>query len=267
MLAEERRNRILEVLRDREQGVVSVTELSELLETSNMTIRRDLDWLENKGVLRRVHGGAVICPDETDEKPFAERFEQFSREKQLVGRTAAQLVQDGETIILDAGTTTQQVARHLTSKQDVVAITNAIPIVEELARCPHVSTIVLGGMLKQQELCTVGPMVTQELSRLSVDKFFLSVSGFTLEKGATDPDLQETEVKQAMMQAAQEIILVADSSKWGVINLAQITPLHTVHKIVTDDGLPAPAIEAIEAIGVEVITPERVLEMSQQSNE
>jgi DeoR/GlpR family transcriptional regulator of sugar metabolism len=100
-------------------------------------------------------------------------------------------------------------------------------------------------------------MVTQALARLSVDKVFLSATGFTVEKGVTDPDLQETEVKQAMIRAAREVILVADSSKWGVTTLAQIAPLRAIHKIVTDDSLPVEAIQAIEAEGVEVVTPGR----------
>ena len=257
MLAEERRLRIVELLNERESGIVSVAELSGLLGVSSMTIRRDLDWLEEMSLLRRVHGGAVAYQGMADEKPFVERHGEFSREKQIIGWTAAQLIHDGEKIILDAGTTTQQVARNLACKQDLAVVTNALPIAEELARCPQVSTIVLGGMLKQKELCNVGPMVTQELARLSVDKVFLSATGFTVEKGVTDPDLQETEVKQAMIRAAREVILVADSSKWGVTTLAQIAPLRAIHKIVTDDSLPVEAIQAIEAEGVEVITPGR----------
>ncbi len=101
-------------------------------------------------------------------------------------------------------------------------------------------------------------MVITELTRLSVDKLFLSAAGFTIDKGATDPDLWETEVKQAMIRAAREVILVADSSKWGVVTLVQIAPLRAIHKLVTDDGLPIEAIEALEAEGVKVITPRRL---------
>lgn len=257
MLAEERRLRIVEILRERESGIVSVVELSELLRVSSMTIRRDLEWLEGMALLRRVHGGAVAYQGVADEKPFVQRHTEFSREKQIVGWAAAELVQDGESIILDAGTTTQQVAKNLAGKKNLTAVTNALPVAEELSKCPQVSTIVLGGMLKQEELCTVGPTVTQELARLSVDKVFLSAAGFTVEKGATDPDLHETEVKQAMIRAAREVILVADSSKWNVTTLAQIAPLKAIHRIVTDSGIPTEAIAAIEAEGVEVITPGR----------
>jgi DeoR family fructose operon transcriptional repressor len=255
MLAEERRLRIVEILNERENGVVTVAELAELLGVSGMTIRRDLDTLEEMALLRRIHGGAVSYQREIDEKPFQERGEEFNQEKQVIGRVAAQLIHDGERIILDAGTTTLQVARNLADKKDLTAVTNALPVAEELSHCLQVSTILLGGMLKQKERCTVGPTVVEVLSRLSVDKLFLSAAGFTVEKGATDPDLWEVEVKRAMIGAAREVILVADSSKWGTVNLVQITPLEAIHKIVTDDNLPIEAIEMIEAGGVEVVTP------------
>jgi len=257
VLAQERRSRIVEILHQRENGLASVAELSEAFGVSTMTVRRDLDWLEGRGLLRRVRGGAVRYPGLIDEKSFRERGGEASQEKQAIGWTAAQLVRDGDRIILDAGTTTLQVARNLTDRRDVTAVTNALPVAEELAQCPHVSTILLGGMLKQRELCTVGPPVTSELSHLSVDKVFLSAAGFSLEKGAMDPDLREAEVKQAMIQAASEVILVADSGKWGVTALVQVTPLDAIDVLVTDDGISPEAVEAIEAEGVEVVTPAR----------
>ena len=258
MLAEERRFQIVGILTERESGLASVVELSKAFKVSSMTIRRDLDWLEERGLLMRVHGGAMVHAALAGERSFTERGEEFNREKQLVGRVAAQLIRDGEVIILDAGTTTQQVAANLGDKNDLTVVTNALPVAEELSRYPQISTILLGGILKHRELCTVGPPVTEELSRLSVDKLFLSVAGFTLEKGATDPDLRETEVKQAMIRAARQVILVTDSSKWGVVTFAQVTTLDAIHKIVIDDAIPADAIGALEAEGVEVVTPNRL---------
>jgi DeoR/GlpR family transcriptional regulator of sugar metabolism len=259
MLAEERRYRIVEILYERDSGLVSVTELSDLLGVSTMTVRRDLDWLKGKDLLRRVHGGAVVREALDDERPFLERGKESSQEKQLIGRAAAQLVRDGEVIILDAGTTTQQVARNLGDKQGLTVVTNALPVAEELSCYPQISTILLGGILKHRELCTVGPPVAEELSRLSADRLFLSAAGFTLQKGATDPDLRETEVKQAMIRAARQVILVTDSSKWGGVTFAQITTLDAIHTIVTDDAIPAAAIEVLEAEGIEVVTPNRLM--------
>jgi len=259
MLTEERRLRIVEILNETENGVVTVTELGELLGVSGMTIRRDLDALEEMVLLRRIHGGAVSYQRVIDEKPFRQRGGEFNREKETIGRLAAHLIRDGERIILDAGTTTLQVARNLAGKKDLTAVTNALPVAEELCHRLQVSTILLGGMLKQKERCTVGPTVVEALSRLSVDKLFLSAAGFSVDRGATDPDLWEVEVKRAMIRAAREVILVADSSKWGTVNLVQIAPLNAIHKIVTDDHVPAAVVEEIEAEGVEVVTPQPVV--------
>ena len=257
MLAEERRLRIVQLLNQRDTGIVSVAELAQLFRVSSMTIRRDLDWLANSAMLKRVHGGAVANHPPVDEKPFRDRGSEFSDEKRSVGWVAAELVVDGDQIILDAGTTTQQIAQNLTDRKGLTVVTNALPVAIELARSQHCSTIILGGMLKNHELCVVGPSVADQLAHLSVDKLFLSATGFSLERGITDPDFTEVAVKQAMIRAARETILVADSSKWNVVTLVQIAALAAIDRLVTDDGLPSGAIAAIEAEGIEVITPAR----------
>jgi DeoR family fructose operon transcriptional repressor len=258
MLTEERQARILEVLSESKKGVVTVSALSQLFSVSGMTIRRDLSRLEEAGLVRRVHGGAVSYEGVVYEKPFLTREEEYGREKQEIGRLAAQMIANGQTIILDAGTTTQQIARNLAQKEGLTVVTHAIPVAVALSNYLRIQTIMLGGMLKRKELCMVGPPVIEELSRMSVDKLFLSAAGFTVERGATDPDIRETEVKRAMVKAAKEVILVADSSKYGYVAFAQIAPLRAIHTIVTDEGLPAGAIEAIEAEGLKVITPGRL---------
>jgi DeoR/GlpR family transcriptional regulator of sugar metabolism len=255
MLAEARRRRILEVLADSESAAVAVEPLAEQLRVSGMTIRRDLDWLEARGLLRRVRGGAVTTGDIPTWKPFGERRDEYSREKQLIGWRAAQLVCDNQRIIVDSGTTTLHLARNLACRQNLVAITNSLPVAEELVRCPGVTAILLGGLLKPRELCSVGPTVAEELARLSVDRVFLSAAGFEIARGVTDPDMREVEVKRAMIRAAREVVLLADSSKWGEVALAQIAPLRGIHTLVTDNGLPADAARAIRAAGVQVLTP------------
>jgi DeoR/GlpR family transcriptional regulator of sugar metabolism len=259
MLAEERRRHIIEILHCRDDGAVSVAELTEKFGVTGMTIRRDLDWLEGRSLLKRVHGGAVVhdglYEQLADEPPFSEREDRYFEQKQSIGRAAVQLVQDGDRLILDAGTTTLQVARYLTGKRGLTVVTNALPVAEELTYLPDLSTIVLGGILKPRELCMVGPTVTAELTRLSVDRVFLSAAGFSVDMGISDPDLQEAEAKQAMIRASKEVVLVADSSKWNANALAQVAPLRVVHCIVTDDGISPDAVVAIQAEGVEVLTP------------
>jgi DeoR family fructose operon transcriptional repressor len=258
MLSETRRLNIVNLLANDLTKAVSVAELSQRLGVSEMTIRRDLDWLAERSLVTRVHGGAVAFQGPEIEKSFTDRLGDSGPQKKSVGWAAAQLVRDGDRIILDAGTTTQQVAGNLTCHQNLTVITNNLPIVDHLAHCAEIDTIVLGGMLKRQELCTVGPMVTQALSSLTADLFFLSTAGFSLECGATDPDMREAEVKQAMIACARKVILVADSRKYGIDKLVKIAPLTSVHTIVTDDSLPSETVTELEAAGLEVLTPQRM---------
>jgi DeoR family transcriptional regulator, fructose operon transcriptional repressor len=257
MPAEARRLQIVDLLGKSGSGVVSVTELAQQLDVSEMTIRRDLDWLEQRSVLTRVHGGAITYQKD-DERPFDDRLLRSNPQKTAIALAAVQLIGEGERIILDAGTTTQQVARNLAHYANLTVITNNLNIVSCLADCPHLETILLGGTLKHQEMCTVGPMVTQALSLLMVDKCILSVAGFDANQGLTDQDMREVEVKQAMMRSAREVILVADSSKWGTVKLVRVADLGRIDQFVTDDLLPGEAIAAFEAAGVEVITPQRM---------
>jgi DeoR family transcriptional regulator, fructose operon transcriptional repressor len=257
MLAELRRLRIATYVQQHESGIVTVAELSQLLEVSDMTIRRDLAYLEGQSVLRRVHGGAVAYQQADESKPFIYRSTQADPQKKVIGWLAAQLVSDHERVILDAGTTTLQVAINLACKSHLTIITNNIPVAKELSQCTNLVIILLGGIIKHNEMCTVGNMVKQSLSLLSADKYFLSATSFSLRMGAMETDMVETEVKQSMLHSAGETILVADSSKFDVTSLIQVAPLKDIRKIITDDGMPSEAIQAIEAQGVEVITPAR----------
>jgi DeoR family transcriptional regulator, fructose operon transcriptional repressor len=259
MLPDERRHALVNLLLQQENGTASVVRLAEVFSVSEMTIRRDLAWLEAKSQVRRIHGGARVATREEPEKPFLERTVDYSEQKQCIGATAAHLVEDGDRIILDAGTTTRQVARHLLSRRNLTVITNALPVAQELARAPQITVMVLGGLLKQEELCTVGPMVIRELARLSVDKLFLSAAGFDLHKGLTDPDIHEADIKEAMILAADRVFLVADSSKWGQVTLARIAPLERIDLLITDDGLTTDARIALAGAGVSVMTPETTL--------
>jgi DeoR family fructose operon transcriptional repressor len=257
MVAELRRLHIANYVRQHESGIVTVAELSQLLGVSDMTIRRDLAYLEDQSVLRRVHGGAVVNQKADESKPFAYRSTQADPQKKAIGWLAAQMVSDHDRVILDAGTTTLQVANNLTCKSHLTVITNNIPIAKKLSQCTNIIIILLGGIVKHIEMCTVGDMVKQSLSLLSADKYFLSATSFSLRMGAMETDMAETEVKQSMLRSAEETILVADSSKFDVTSLIQVAPLKEICRIITDDGLPAEAIQAIEAQGVEVITPAR----------
>jgi len=262
MPAEARRLQIIQIISKAGNGVVGVADLARQLDVSEMTIRRDLDWLEQRSVLSRVHGGAVAYQaggfGGIDEKPFDDRVNEASPQKKSIGWAAAQLVNDGDRVILDAGTTTQQVARHLGGKTGLTVITNNIALSYDLARYTTVDTILLGGLLKPNEMCTVGPMAKDGVGVLAADKYFLSAAGFSLRQGVTDPDMREVELKQAMMRAAAEVILVADSSKYGKVLLVRVCMLQVVQTIVTDSAMDELAVQEIEREGIRVITPERM---------
>ncbi len=257
MLAELRRLRIAAYVRQHESGIVTIAELSQMLGVSDMTVRRDLAYLEQQSVLHRVHGGAVAHQQIDSDKPFIFRSTQADQQKKMIGWLAAQLVTENERIILDAGTTTLQVAKNLACKNHLTIITNNIPVSEELSHCTNLAIILLGGIVKHTEMCTVGSIVKQSLSTLSADKYFLSATSFSIRMGAMENDMAETEVKQAMRLSAGETILVADSSKYNLTSLIQVAPLNQIQKIITDDRLPGEDIRELEARGVEVITPLR----------
>jgi DeoR/GlpR family transcriptional regulator of sugar metabolism len=253
----------MELLTHSVNGEVSVVDLSQHFGVSEMTIRRDLDWLAEKSMVTRVYGGAVMHQADLDEKAYFDRLGDYGLQKVAIGRAAQYLIQDNESIILDAGTTTHEIARNLASKQNLVVITNNLPaVVEELVTLTHVNTIVLGGMIKGQEVCTVGVIAKQILSTLTADKLFLSASGFSLQQGITDSDFREVEIKQAMIQAAKQVILVVDSSKYNVTKLIKVAPLSSVQTILTDDALPAHIIAELEATGIVVVTPSRITSAS-----
>ena len=257
MLAEQRRLRITEYVQQNESGIVTIAELSQMLAVSDMTVRRDLALLERQSVLRKVRGGAVAIQQADGEKSFVYRSKKADPQKKIIGWLASQLVHDDDRIILDAGTTTFQITSNLAYKSRLTVITNNLTVARELSQCANIMIILLGGIIKHHELCTVGDMVKQSLSLLSADKYFLSVTSFSIRMGAMETDMAETEVKQSMLHSAGETILVADSSKFNVTSLIQVAPLNQIAKIVTDDGMPADAIQAIEAQGVEVINPSR----------
>ncbi|MGQ9554490.1 MAG: DeoR/GlpR family DNA-binding transcription regulator [Anaerolineae bacterium] len=253
MLKEQREAEIVRLLANAQAGALRVSHLSEMLGVSEMTVRRDLVDLEQRGLVRRIHGGAMhISNTLLLEKSFSDRGREHQAEKTAIGREAASYVKDGSVVIIDAGTTTLQVARHIQAR-NITVVTNALPVATELAGREGVSAILLGGNLKGPELCTVGPITTASLSQMAADLLFLSAAGFSLERGLTDPDLREAEVKRAMMKAARQVILVCDSSKYQLVNFAHIAPLNSINTLITDPGVPLEAQQAMRTLGIHLV--------------
>lgn len=251
MLNLERQARILELIE--EHGKVEVGDLSRRLRASEVTIRKDLKELQARGLLRRAHGGAVRAVTVSADPSLQVKAALHADEKRRIGAAAAALVADGESIILDSGTTTQQVARYIRDRRGLKVITNALNVAAELTGAGEVEVILLGGLLRQNSGSLVGQFAEEMLKQLSVDKLFLAVDAVDLEFGLSTPNLDESHVNQAMVRAARETILVADSSKFGRRSFSRIVPLSEVARVVTDHGLPNAMRAGLRELGVELI--------------
>ncbi len=253
--ADERRTLILEYLaRD---PLVKVAELSDRFDVSEVSIRRDLDRLDRLGLLKRVHGGAVAIPSAALGQPHVTKMRHHVEEKERIGRAAAQMIRDGDRLIFDSGTTVLQVARSISgdllNAGHLTVITGSIPIVQELGPWKGVHLIVLGGIYLPDYEMIVGPQTIEHLNGLHADKVFLGTDGLTFSHGVTTANLLEAEVDRSMVEAASEVIVVADSSKIGVIGLTTILPVTNIDKLITDDEAPADFLAALREQGVEVI--------------
>jgi DeoR family transcriptional regulator of aga operon len=251
MLNLERRDKILQLVEER--GKVEVGELSRRFKTSEATIRNDLKDLHRRGLVRRAHGGAVKVETVSVDPSLQVKAGIRADEKRRIGEAAAALVGDGDTIILDSGTTTQQIARHIKNRKDLKVITNALNIATELIGSRDVQLILLGGQVRQNSFSVVGHFAEEMLGHLSADKLFLAVDAFDAGFGLSTPNLEESRVNQAMVRVAKETILVADSSKFGKRSLSRIVPLAAVQKIITDTGLSDDTRAELRARGVELI--------------
>lgn len=236
--------------------IIQVSDLSKRFATSEVSIRRDLEWLERSGFLKRVHGGAVAVPNAVVSRSYPDRARNRLEEKERIARAAAELIQEGDRLIFDSGSTVLQVARSVSGKLlnsgNLTVITAALDIVRELGQWPGVHLIVLGGIYLPNYDIVVGPQTIDYLKRLSADRIFIGTDGLTFSHGLTTANILEAEVDQAMVRAASEIVVVADSSKIGVSGLTTIMPLTEIDRLITDTDAPADFVAQLRAQGVEV---------------
>jgi len=255
MLASERQNYILEILR--KDKAVKVSELGDTLAVSEMTIRRDLLKLEQAGLLKRAFSGAVVAPNFFAlQLSFAEKETVHAEQKKGIGNTAAQLIKDGEIIGISAGTTAFQVARHICDVANLTVVTNALNVAMELANCPNIKLLVTGGSLRERSFAMVGPFGEAIFSQIHINKLFLGATGIDIKHGVTTLDLLEASMYKAMIKTAREVFIVADHSKFGKVTLAPIAGIEEVTKIITDMGIAEEHIREFEEHGVEVIVTE-----------
>ncbi len=249
----ERRQQIRRMLE--EQQRVTVPELSHHFSVSEVTIRKDLAWLEAQGLALRTHGGAIqnVASSAPSEMSFDVRERRQHAEKERIGEAAARYVQDGETIALDASTTALAMAPFLGSKRDLTVVTNGVRTGMELIQLPALSVLLLGGMLRQESYSVVGTWGRSILEQIHISKTFVGARGLTLQTGLTDVNAEEVELKRAMVEAAKEVIAVIDSSKWNQVTLATFCPLERLKLIITDSQAPAQLVKQVRKLGVEVL--------------
>lgn len=250
MLNEERRRAILDLLT--QQGRVLVADLSKQFDTSQVTIRKDLEVLHAHGLVHRTHGGALPVRDGALEDPTLREKEKLHRQEKLrMAEAAAGQIKEGQVIILDSGTTTTAIARALRNFQNLTIVTNAVNIAAELAGTA-VEVILTGGTLRKNSFSLVGPIAEETLHRLSADMLFLGVDGFDVQYGLSTPNLLEAKVNRVMVEIAKRVVGVFDSSKFGRRSLSLISQTASLHEVITDRGAPKSDVRALKQMGIEV---------------
>jgi len=253
LLAEERRQKIREVL-DRD-GRVTIEDIVARFKVSAVTARTDLDTLSERGDALRSHGGAVRQLNPAVDYPLRFKEGIHHAEKARIGHAAAELIGPNQTIILDSGTTTAQIARRIKTAHihPLTVITNALNIACELAEVEGVSLIVIGGLLRHASNSLVGPQAERMLADLHADHLFLAVDGLHPEEGFSTPDILEAQLNTVMIRVSSQVTVVADASKFGRRSLSLIGKLNCAQRIITDSRVSNDTAAAIRAKGLELV--------------
>ncbi|MFI9628705.1 DeoR/GlpR family DNA-binding transcription regulator [Streptomyces sp. NPDC052042] len=233
MFAAERRQLILEMVRA--NGAVSLRELARVVQTSEVTVRRDVRALEAEGLLDRRHGGAVLPGGFTRESGFPQKSHLATAEKTAIADVAAGLVEEGEAIVVGAGTTTQELARRLARVPGLTVVTNSLLVAQALAHANRVEVVMTGGTLRGSNYALVGSGAEQSLQGLRVSRAFLSGSGLTAERGLSTSNMLSASVDRALVQAAAEVVVLADHTKLGSDTMFQTVPTDLITRLVTDE--------------------------------
>lgn len=251
LLIGERHQLILEILsRD---GRVLVSELSDSLGISPITIRKDLDHLEAQRLLQRTHGGALPSNGSTLVDPSVKEKEQHqTEEKRRIAAAAVALVKEGQCILLDSGTTVMAIARALRKFSNLTIVTNAANIAAELSDTGF-EIILTGGTLRKNSLSLVGPLAEDVLKQIRADILFLGVDGFDPKVGVTTPNVLESRVNRAMVNASRKVVAVCDSTKFGRSSMALIVPPTAIHTVITDNQALGAHVKTLRSAGIEVL--------------
>ncbi len=235
----------------------SVPELGEYLNVSESTIRRDLKELEEEKLLKRTHGGAIPIEGVNFEPTFSEKEDQYFAEKEAIAKKAIEFIEEGDTILLDSGTTIYHLAKKLKRFHKLTIVTNSLIFAQELQDQPGIEVIIIGGSLRKETLALVGPFAEEALSKIKVDKAFIATNGLDMEEGLTTPNLLEASTKRKMIEASKQVFLLADHSKCGKIAFAKVADIQKVDKLIVDDAVPEYFIKELIKLGIDVYTVEQ----------
>ncbi len=251
LLNEERRRAILHALN--RDGRVLVKDLAATFQISQITIRKDLEVLQGRGLLHRTHGGALTPPTGAVSDLSLQEKEKLHRaEKVRIAQAAVRLVEEGQSILLDSGTTTMAIARALRNFRKLTVITNAINIAAELVNS-EIEVILTGGTVRKNSFSLVGPLAEETLRHLSADILFLGVDGFDTRLGLSTPNLLEAKVNRVMVEISRRVVAVCDSSKFGRRSLSAIVPPNAIHQVVTDKKIAKTDLQNLKDAGVALI--------------
>lgn len=248
-----RRSAILQILK--QNSNVSVSELSRQFEVSEVTIRKDLNMLRDRSLLVRTRGGAIMHTTGRQDDDTNIRLKSLAhfREKQAIGRAAAAMIKDGDTIIIDSGTTAFQVACNLHKFRNLTVLTNALNVAQEVLSYKRFNVILLGGNIRNSSESVVGALAESNLKMFYCDKLFIGVDSFSVENGLSTPNMEEANINQIMISRSQKVIAVFDSSKVNKRALAFITNLDNIDAVVTDEGMDKSMRNQLKSMNIEVV--------------
>jgi DeoR/GlpR family transcriptional regulator of sugar metabolism len=253
LLAEERRRRILEAVH--RDGRITVEDLVQRFKVSSVTARSDLNALSERGALLRSHGGAVQMLESAQDYPLKFKETLHRHEKARIGQKAAEFIKAGQTVILDSGSTTAEIAGHLKALKlrSLTVITHALNIARDVAEVGNISLIMIGGILREVSNSFVGPHAERMLRDLHADHFFLAVDGLDPATGLSTPDILEAQLNALMIRVSDEVTVVADASKFGRRSLSLICDIGAVRRVITDNGVDTDFVTALESKGIDVV--------------
>ncbi len=237
-----------------QQQRVTVAQICDQFSVSLATARRDLEALAERGAVQRVRGGAIALRRASPEPPVLERETAQSAEKKRIGRVAAGLVADGETVFLGSGTTVLEVARNLSECRNLTVITNSLAVINTLADARGITVVGLGGILRRSELSLIGHIAEQALAEIHADKVIMGIRAVDPVRGLTNDYLPETMTDRAILRIGREVIIVADHTKCGLVSTAYVAPITAIHTLVTDASTPPAFTQSLTAQGIRVLT-------------